>query len=182
MPIVWKTYGTSQSVAKTMVQYSGNGGVTWMTAASARGRTRDGTTGPCRPPWRRSGSAGCGCSCALNGGEPRKDASDANFNAGKVLVLAPNGGEAIAGGAPTTITWATSATIRPVAKTYVATSVNAGASWVRTMLDVNPGKYSWTPVRPKAPLTRCKVKVELRDAAGVLLGSDTSDAFFTVRP
>ena len=182
MPVVWKTYGTSQPVATTLVQYSTSGGTTWKTAATLPGN-------PGFYDWTVPAAVASIKKCrvqvvlrAASGAVIGKDTSDANFNAGKVLVLAPNGGETIAGGASTTITWTTSTTTRPVAKTNVFTSVNGGASWSKTVLPGNPGTLSWTPARPTAPQTRCKVKVELRDAAGAVLGTDSSDALFSVLP
>jgi hypothetical protein len=183
VPIAWKTFGTSQPVDSTLVQYSVNGGSTWKTVAKIAGAN------PGAQAWTAPPAVVALGKCrvqvvlrAASGAVVGKDASDANFNAGKVLVLAPNGGELIAGGVPTTITWTTSATIPAVAQTTVSTSVNGGKSWSRSVLPGNPGSHAWAPARPKTPLGKCKVKVELRDAAGALLGSDTSDAFFAVRP
>ncbi|MHB8834492.1 MAG: tandem-95 repeat protein [Candidatus Methylomirabilia bacterium] len=110
------------------------------------------------------------------------DFSDGFFTTEVVRIQSPNGGETITGGASTTITWATNASLQKVAKTTVSTSVNGGSSWSKTVLDGNPGTLSWTPVRPTRPLPKGKVKVELRDATGALIGNDTSDAFFTVQP
>ena len=110
------------------------------------------------------------------------DVSDGSFMTEVVRVQSPNGGETIAGGVPTTVSWSTNATLRRVTKTTVSTSVNGGRTWSKTVLEGNPGTLSWTPARPTAPLVKCKVKVELRDIAGKLLGSDVSDDIFTVQP
>jgi hypothetical protein len=279
VPVVWKTFGTKLPVATTLVQYSRDGGATWVLAARLPGN-------PGRYDWTVPAAVASIGRCrvrvvlrAATGAVVGIDASDMNFNAGKVLLLTPNGGEVVAsggqvdiswnaipdavsarlyytlngvtyralpggqdvtgttwhgtwpvaagnmrksavkvlgysatgilvgvdtsdaffntevvrivspnggettsGGVATTITWATNATYRPVAKTYVYTSVNGGISWAIKVLAGNPGSFAWTVPKPAVPLTRCKVMVQLRDAAGVVVGSDTSDALFTVRP
>jgi protocatechuate 3,4-dioxygenase beta subunit/subtilase family serine protease len=279
VPIAWKTFGTSQPVATTQVQYSVDGGSIWKTVTTLSGN-------PGSWAWTVPAAVASLGKCrvqvvlrAVSGAIVGKDASDANFSAGKVLVLAPNGGgdvasggtvdvawaavaeaasfdlyytlngttylplpggqhvtgttwrgawpvasgnmpksgvkvlgyagggalvgsdvsdaffgttvvrvqspnggETLVGGASTTITWVTNATIRTVAKTTVATTVNGGTSWSKTVLDGNPGLLRWTPVRPDSPLTKCKIRVELRDANGALVGTDISDALFAVQP
>ena len=42
--------------------------------------------------------------------------------------------------------------------------------------------HEWTVPEVVKRKTKCKVKVVLKDAGGVTLGSDVSDAYFTVNP
>ena len=105
VPVVWKTYGTSQPVASTLVQYSVNGGSSWKTVATLPGN-------PGLYEWNVPAAVASIGKCrvqvvlrAASGAIVGKDTSDANFNAGKVLVLAPNGGEVVASGGTVDIAW-----------------------------------------------------------------------------
>ena len=49
-----------------------------------------------------------------------------------------------------------------------------------TTLAGDKTNYDWTVPTVTAPKTKCKVKVVLKDATGNIIGSDVSDAFFTI--
>jgi hypothetical protein len=78
----------------------------------------------------------------------------------------------------------TNATQNLVVKVVLSYTQNGGVTWQRldTIDGGNPGTYSWAvPAVATAKLT-CKVKVVLKDSAGNTVGSDLSDAFFTIQP
>jgi hypothetical protein len=62
--------------------------------------------------------------------------------------------------------------------------MNGGSTWtlIKTLLTGNPGSYNWKVPLVTVPKPQCKVKVVLRDSGGVTVGSDISDAFFTIQP
>jgi hypothetical protein len=61
--------------------------------------------------------------------------------------------------------------------------VNKGRSWhpIATLTG-SFRSYEWTVPEVVKRKTKCKVKVVLKDAEGVTLGSDVSDAYFRVNP
>ncbi len=94
-----------------------------------------------------------------------------------VTVEAPNGGEVIPSGGTFTISWGAPAG----ADHYtVEISVDNGASWTVAASGHAANFLAWTaPVR-RANLTQCLVRVTAFDAVDGLIGSDVSDAVFTV--
>jgi hypothetical protein len=75
-----------------------------------------------------------------------------------------------------------------IAKFYY--TLNGGTSWVfagmtSTASDLTPGSHIFSlltvPV-VTTPMTKCKIKVELRTLAGALLATDMSDTVFTIAP
>ena len=60
-------------------------------------------------------------------------------------------------------------------------TVNNGVTWktIKTVTG-NPGSYSWTLPQVAQSKSKCKVKVELKDAGGNTIGSDMSDSIFTI--
>jgi hypothetical protein len=115
-----------------------------------------------------------------NGVKIGEDVSDKPFTIEVVRVTSPNGGETLKTGSTWTIRWVSHETIRPVAKTVLKYTTD-GTAWktIKTLTG-NPGIYSWTV--PPVSSTRCKVKVILKDANGVNVGSDVSDKVFTIQP
>ena len=113
-----------------------------------------------------------------------EDSSDAPFAIEVVNLTSPNGGEVLTSGQSRTISWETHGTKKAVARVQIFYTTN-GKKWIPIVtLDNNPGSYSWPVPAMKGSKvqTRCKVKVVLKDAKGATLGSDTSDAFFTIQP
>jgi hypothetical protein len=100
-------------------------------------------------------------------------------------IKSPNGGEVLRAGSTWNIKWEDFETIRPVAKTKLLYITNGGNTWnlIKTFKG-DPGStgasYSWTV--PNVSSTKCKVKVVLKDAAGVNVGKDVSDKKFTIQP
>jgi hypothetical protein len=84
---------------------------------------------------------------------------------------------------PPTITWTTNATMNPVKKVNLYFTKDGGVTWnlITTIKGSNPGSYPWTTMPTvKNPKNQCKVKVELIDASGNILGRDVSDSYFTI--
>jgi hypothetical protein len=110
-----------------------------------------------------------------------EDTSDKPFTIDVVKVTSPDGGESLKQGTTHTITWRTNATISPVAKSILKYTTDGGATWKTiTIRNSNTGNYPWTV--PYVSSTRCKVKVIMKDANGIKVGSDVSDKVFTIQP
>jgi len=62
-------------------------------------------------------------------------------------------------------------------------SVDKGKSWqpIATLTD-SFRSYDWTVPEVVKRKKKCKVKVVLQDAKGVTVGSDVSDAYFSINP
>jgi uncharacterized repeat protein (TIGR02543 family) len=112
------------------------------------------------------------------------DKSDNSFMIEVVKLDSPNGGEPLtAGSTGSTISWTTNGTKRDVAKVILYLTMNGGATWSRVVpLTENTGSYdTWTVPGVLKTKTQCKVRVVLKDADGLTLGSDVSDGFFTIQ-
>jgi hypothetical protein len=110
-----------------------------------------------------------------------EDISDNKFTIEVLKVTSPNGKEVLKSGRPLTITWRTNETIRPVSKVKLFYTTNGGSTWkLIKALKTNPGSYTWP--FPSASSSNCKIKVVLKDSAGITVGSDVSDEFFTIQP
>lgn len=106
------------------------------------------------------------------------DTTDGLFTIQAVRVTAPNGGEVLSAGTDTSIAWATN-TVRPVTKVTLSYSTNGGSKWTKIVdLTSNPGAYTWRI--PSVGSTQCRIKTDLYNGT-VSVGSDTSDANFTVK-
>lgn len=100
-----------------------------------------------------------------------------------IKLTSPNGGETFMSGQTYTITWQTKATRTPVAKTVLRYTMNGGLT--RTTITAvmgNPGTVSWTVPPTALRKDKCSVQVILKNAAGVTVGSDKSNAFFAIQP
>jgi uncharacterized delta-60 repeat protein len=118
------------------------------------------------------------------------DASDKPFTIEVVKLTSPNGG-----GTPlkqkdiTNITWTAYETNELITTVKLFYTKDGGATWNSipgpSGTTYPPGNYShsWTiPPVGTTPKTKCKVKVVLKDAKGVIRGSDVSDSYFTISP
>ena len=111
------------------------------------------------------------------------DRSDDPFRTEVMRLTTPNGGEQIASTYPYTINWETNETVRPVDEVSLFFTKDGGSTWSPIdTLTGNPESYEWTVPTVTKRKTKCKVKVVLKDAEGVTLGSDVSDAYFSVNP
>ena len=97
-----------------------------------------------------------------------------------IQVFSPNGGEILASGSTCLIQWYADSRAEEFQLLY---SVNKGRSWhpIATLTG-SFRSYEWTVPEMAKRKTKCKVKVVLKDAEGVTLGSDVSDAYFRVNP
>ena len=109
-----------------------------------------------------------------------EDGSDRTFTIEVVKLTSLNGGEYLRTGTTHTIIWQTNVTIRPVAKTELYYTMNGYLWTILAKLSDNPGSLPWKV--PYARSTKCKIKVVLKDSAGITVGSDVSDNFFTIQP
>jgi hypothetical protein len=113
------------------------------------------------------------------------DISDGPFTIEVAQVSSPKAGDVWTTGETRTITWTTHATKAPVASVKLSYIRDGATTWIPIPAAItgNPERYDWViPVPGKKPKTKCKVKVVLKDAKGLTLGSDTSDGFFTLQP
>ncbi|MHB8080483.1 MAG: S8 family serine peptidase, partial [Candidatus Krumholzibacteriia bacterium] len=101
------------------------------------------------------------------------DISVTAVTANTLTVTAPNGGETLAGGASTNITWTSTGTIANVKLDY---SIDAGTTWTTIIASTpNDGTQAWTV--PYSATTQARVRVS--DAADATT-YDTSNANFTI--
>jgi hypothetical protein len=114
------------------------------------------------------------------------DKSDSVFTIEVVRLTAPSDpGISMTTGDTYTITWTTNDTKRTVGKVKLFLTKNGGVSWgdpIATFLGSNPGTFDWTVPDVQEARTQCKIKVELKDANGVVLGQDASNNYFTINP
>ena len=111
------------------------------------------------------------------------DISDSKFTIEVSKLTSLNGGQTLTASTSTTITWTTHSTVRPVASVKLKYTVNGGRTWkLMDTVSGNPGSYSWQlPAVPKMK-SKCRVAVILKDADGKTVGTDGSDAYFTIQP
>jgi hypothetical protein len=114
----------------------------------------------------------------------KTDISDAPFTIEVVNVTLPKVEDILVSGETAEIKWATYATKRTVAKVKLSCTRNGGVTWIPIPANItgNPGTYLWTVPDVTALKRKCKVKVVLKDAKGISLGSDTTDGFFSITP
>ena len=112
-----------------------------------------------------------------------KDRSDSTFTIEGVRILFPNGVETLKSGETRLIVWDTNATAADVAATKIYLSKDGGTTWSLVAgLQGNPGSYHWAVAVVPAIKSECKLKVVLKSEKGKVLGSDISDAAFTIVP
>lgn len=112
----------------------------------------------------------------------RSDASDRFFTVSVFTLNAPNGGEALSSGDPMTIQWSTR-TVVPVDRTRLTYTTNGGTTWkLLATLSGDPGTYSTRVPIVRSVKTKCKVRVDLLGAGGILVASDRSDSNFIIIP
>ena len=115
------------------------------------------------------------------------DISDKPFTIEVIRLTYPNGGEApFLSEQEIIITWTAYATIRPINQVKLLYTLDNGLTWKPFLSQPAPGSdpASHTVKLPKVTKvkSRCKVKVDLKDAIGKKVGSDVSDGTFTISP
>jgi hypothetical protein len=188
--IVWEAPDTAQSFK---VFYTLDNGLTWLKAkpgSTDPAYTGNMVNGYCHYRWNvpvltknkkakvkvvgYTGNNGTGA-------KVRPDVTDVPVLLRTVQLLTPNGGETLTG--PTyTIRWETTEGPKaPVDSVKLSYTVNNGVTWkmIEAVTD-NPGTYSWILPEILKPKLKCKVKVELKDAAEKTIGSDVSDSVFAI--
>ena len=119
-----------------------------------------------------------------SGSNVGEDKSSGPFTIEVVGLTSPDGGEYLPSEGSWEITWTTNATKNPVTSVKLYYTMDNGLTWKPIItLAGDPGTYWWQPVpvvtRDK---TKCKVKVDLKDANGKVVGSDISNSTFTITP
>jgi bacillopeptidase F len=113
------------------------------------------------------------------------DSSDAPFTIEVVKITSPDGREILESGKTWTITWKTNRTKRPVAKTKLFYSTNGGTTWslitTPPYLTGDPGSYFWTAPTVTKTKSNSRVRIELKDEFGNILGADVSDSYFEIK-
>jgi hypothetical protein len=100
-----------------------------------------------------------------------------------VKLTSLDGWESFPSGSNQIITWQIQGTKNTVNKVKLSYTKNGGSTWYPiTTLTGDARTFKWAvPAVPNLK-TKCKVKVELKDAEGVTLGSDASDSYFMIQP
>jgi hypothetical protein len=111
------------------------------------------------------------------------DKSHAPFTIEVVRLTDPDGGGNLTSGASYTVAWTTNTTIRDVYSATILYTLDGGTTWTQAgKAPSNPGTYNWTVPHVNKVKTKCKVRVVLKDKNGIPVGSDGSNAFFTIQP
>ncbi len=111
------------------------------------------------------------------------DKSDYPFTIEVVKLTSPDGFESIPAGSTQTITWQTAVTRDSVASVELSSTVDGGYTWKPILtLTEDLGSYDWPVPSVRSVKTKCKIKVVLKAANGVILGADSSDSYFMIRP
>ena len=173
------TWQTSTGAVKFDLQYSMNNGTSWTTIVTGIAGSSHNWTVP-KPTANKTK-----CLVKVKGYDSSDvllgvDVSDATFTIEVVKVTAPNGGENWKVGSTHAITWTTNGTKKPVAKVKLFYTTGGGIwNLIKTVIG-NPGTSNWKV--PAAASANCKVKVVLKDALGKTMGTDVSDAVFSIGP
>jgi hypothetical protein len=194
-------WGAPATATKFKLFYSVNSGATWVKITSDFVLEKS-------YPWTVPPLTANKKSCLVkvvgyknNGVSTGSDRSDAPFSIEVVKLTYPDGGNTLYSGTPETITWRVNATKSDVASVKLYWTKNNGTTWLpiitlqgttapnpNVMLEpVGPplwpsGAHAWDVPDVPATKTKCKVKVVLKSATGATLGSDVSDAGFTINP
>lgn len=176
-----------EEAVKFKLTYSLDNGVTWIPIL----KTADFITGTSYD-WKVAIPSGNKKKCFLkvvgynaSGVEVGSDKSDAPFTIEVVKLTYPNLKESFVSGSKITITWTINATKKIVAKTILFFTKDGGVTWtlIKSVKgDPNPRSFEWRVPTIKRVKPNCKIKVMLKDANGNNLGSDISDAYFTISP
>jgi photosystem II stability/assembly factor-like uncharacterized protein len=175
------TWTAAQSTAYVKLQYSLDNGTTWTLIARNIGGTNP-------YAWTVPAPANNAPNCLVkvtafnaSGTALGSDQSNGPFIIEVIKLASPNGGGALKAGTAQTITWNTNTTKNPVTRTVLHYTTDNGATWTKIIgLTGNPGTYAWTVPVTSGNKNECKVKVTAFDASNLSVGSDVSDAPFTI--
>ena len=116
------------------------------------------------------------------GNKTGSDRSDLNFKIDVIDVGTPHSGDILVSGSQYPITWDTFATKGTVSKVDLHYSTDNGTTWKKiTSITGNPGSHPWTAPTVSANKSNSRVRVTLKNEAGIL-GKDTSSGTFTLAP
>jgi hypothetical protein len=177
-------WGAPEEAVSFNLLYSGNNGLTWKTIESGIA----GSDYPWNVPLQTANKTKCKIKVIgynSSGAKVDEDVSDAPFTIEVLKVTYPDGGEIL--GQTDYIRWKFNETLTPVQKIILYSSVNGGTTWqkIRTLESgpYLPGDYEErVEVVPRLnkTSTTSRIKIVLKDKAGKTLGTDISDAFFTI--
>ena len=102
----------------------------------------------------------------------------ANFKAfNAVRLVTPNGGESIASGSFYTVTWGAPAN---AVKFRLRYSLDGGTTWIIIKKDITGNSFNWAVPTVRGNKTNVKVQVTGYNASGVAVGTDVSNATFSI--
>ncbi|NUN10668.1 MAG: hypothetical protein HUU54_15950, partial [Ignavibacteriaceae bacterium] len=168
---------TPQSIPNVKIEYSTNGGVTWIVIAAST--ANDGTYSWASVPSTATNQGRVKISDAIDG-DPF-DISDNDFTIQVpepkiIAVTSPNGGENWEAGSTKNITWTASG----VSNIKIEYSTNNGATYTNIVssYSAQAGIYSWAGI-PNTPSSLCLVKIsDVSDNQAF----DVSNSQFTISP
>ena len=175
-------WGAPSDAEKFKVQYSGNNGNTWKDINPST--TEKGFDWKVPKPLTNKEK----CLIRVIG----YDSSNSKIGSDKSVVpflievlrlTSPTGGEVLTSKMTHAINWKTHYTKRKVAKVRLFFSKNGGATWKSVGKTTgDPGTLAWEVPTVKKTNTQCKVKVQLQDEDGNILGEVENKEFFTIQP
>jgi hypothetical protein len=179
VPISWEA---PASAAKFKLFYSLDNGVTWVAVTKDYLTQKSyGWTAPLLTANKKS------CRVKVVGYNSKNvsvgsDRSDSPFAIEVVILTSPNGGETFSSAGTEVLTWTLNPTKKPVASIKLYYTKNNGTTWTPIETLAGPAvEYEWTTIPTvTTPKTKCKVKIVLKSSTGATLGSDVSDAVFTI--
>jgi hypothetical protein len=174
----------SKKVRSFKLEHSADSGATWSLLAN---RYADTTF-----EWKVQKPSANRTKCLIqvvgydeNGIRVNSDRSDYFFSTEVVKLISPNTYVTYTSGDAITITWATHATKKPVARTILYYTKDGGITWnlIKSLKgDPDPRSFEWIVPSVKKRKSNSKIKVVLKDANGNSLGSDASDSYFVISP
>ena len=176
-------WGADSEAVSFTLSYSLNGGKTWTTIQENVTGSSHNWPVPIPPNNKRK------CVVRVVGYEESgkkfaSDNSDRLFAIEVTRLISPSeSGGILSSGETYRISWEIYETWNPVAQVELFYTKDGGATWnLIESVDGAPENYDWLVPTLKSAKKKCKVKVVLRDANGKTVGSDSSDAFFTIQP
>lgn len=179
--ITWTSSGLPGGASNAKLEYTTNNGTTWTTIAT--GETNDGLYSWTTPAATNSAQVRVRVTVTDSLAVDTADESNANFTidstAPSVTLASLTGGQMIAGGANTTITWTASDNFsEPANPILIEVSSNSGGTWsTLASAEANDGSYTWAV--PAVTSTTYRVRVSMTDRVG-LSNTSASTSDFTI--